>query len=149
MQGMRTMLPVVAVAVLSVVVAAAQDGPKTPKDSVQLSASGCLKGRVLTISDTPEVVDGGELDVPVHRFQLSGKKPLMAEVKRHDRERVDVTGFVRKLDLKEPGLRVPGGRILISPGQGQDSHRAPSRPIDRVILLELVEFRPSGVRCGE
>lgn len=133
---------------LGATVHVSQDSGKIPRDSVQLVVNGCLKGRVLTTTEPPEA-SGGELAVPVHRFQISGKKSLLAELKRHDREVVEVTGLVRKLDLKEPGLRVPGGRILITPGQSGDPHRLPTRPAERIIVIEVREFRPLDRDCED
>lgn len=140
--------PILVLAVLAGDAPLSQEPAKVPKDSVQLIVTGCLKGRVLTAVEAPEVGEG-ELDVPVHRFQISGKKPLLKQVRLHDREEVEVTGLVRKLDLKEPGLRVPGGRIVIAPGQASDPHRLPTRPADRVILIEVLEFRPLGRECRD
>jgi hypothetical protein len=140
--------PMFVLAVLSGSLPAPQEPVKVPKDALQLIVTGCLKGRILTASRAPEV-DGGELDVPVHRFQMSGKKPLLAEVKRHDGEEIEVTGLVRKLDLKEPGLRVPGGRILITPGQANDPGRPPTRPAERIIVIEVREFRAAGLKCRD
>jgi hypothetical protein len=140
--------PILVLAMLSGDVPLLQEPAKVPKDSVQLIVTGCLKGRVLTAVKAPEVEEG-ELDVPVHRFQISGKKPLLKQVRRHNLEEVEVTGLVRKLDLKEPGLRVPGGRIVIGPGQASDPHRLPTRPADRVILIEALEFRPLGRECRD
>ena len=37
-----------------------------------------------------------------------------------------------------------GGRVLITPGQAHEPQRLPTRPADRVILLEVLEFRALG-----
>jgi hypothetical protein len=143
---MRFVLSALAVAVLSAGVTAHQ-ASKVPKESVELIVTGCLKGRLLTTTRTPRVVDGDELDVPVDRFQVSGKKPLLNEVKKHDREEVEIVGLVRKADLREPGIRVPGGRVIISPGRGGDRYNPPTPPARRVVLLQASSVRPLDRPC--
>ena len=120
---------------------------RIPKDSVELLVTGCLKGRILTTTRSPRLVDGDELDVPVDRFQISGKKPLLDEVKEHDRREVEIRGRVRNSDLKEPGIRVPGGRLIISPGRGQDRHAPPAGPSQRVVLVEASAVRRLDGSC--
>ncbi len=143
---MRFLLSALAAAVLSAGVTA-QQASKVPKDSVELSVTGCLDGRFLTPTRTPTVVDGDELDVPVDRFQVSGKKPLLNEVKKHDREEVEIVGLVRKNDLREPGIRVPGGRVIVSPGRGGDRYSPPTGPARRVVLLQASSVRPLDRPC--
>ncbi len=130
-----------------------QDAPKVPKDSIQLSVTGCLKGRLLTTTRTPRVVpteeedDPEELDVPVDRFQVAGKKPILDAVKKYDRKQVTIVGLVRKMDLKEPGIRVPGGRVVISPGRGGDRYGRTPAPGARVILLQASSVEPVDAPC--
>jgi hypothetical protein len=143
---MRFVWSALAVAVLSAGLTA-QQASKVPKDSVELVVTGCLKGRFLTTTRTPRDVDGDELDVPVDRFQVSGKKPILNEVKKHDREEVEIVGLVRKSDLREPGIRVPGGRVIISPGRGGDRHNPPTPPAQRVALLQATAVRPLDKPC--
>lgn len=140
------MLTAIVVAVFSAG-PAAQQSAKVPKDSIQLVVTGCLKGRLLTTTRTPKVVVGGEedeneeLDAPIDRFQVSGKKAILDEVKKHDRKEVEVVGLVRKSDLEEPGIRVPGGRVVISPGRGGDRYGAPGPPPQRVALLQATSVK--------
>jgi hypothetical protein len=142
---MPFMLSALAFAVLSAGLTAHQES-KVPKDMVELIVTGCLKGRFLTTTRTPRVVDGDALDVPVDRFQVSGKKPILNEVKKHDREEVEIVGLVRKSDLREPGIRVPGGRVIISPGRGGDRN-PPTPPAQRVALLQATSVRPLDKPC--
>ncbi len=143
---MRFALLACAVAGLSAGLVAHQ-ADKVPKDSVELVVTGCLKGRFLTTTRTPKVVGGEELEARVDRFQVSGKKPILTEVKRHDREEVEIVGLVRKADLKEPGIRVPGGRVIISPGRGGDRYRPPAAPAPRAVLLQASSVRPLDKSC--
>jgi hypothetical protein len=58
---------------------------KVPKDSVQISAPGCLKGRVFTATPQREGVDvvSGP-DVTGRHFRLAGPKDVMKTVKEND-----------------------------------------------------------------
>src|ERR1051325_7350714 len=86
-----------------------QEHPKVPKDSVLLTVSGCLKGRVLSVSDVRrEDTQSGPI-VRARSFRLAGKKDVMKGVKEHDGHLVDVTGLVRKSALIEPGVNVGKG----------------------------------------
>lgn len=125
----------------------AQEERKIPKGSLELIVVGCLKDRILTTTRTPRVVDGEDPDVAVDEFQVAGKKPVLDEVKKHDRHEVEVVGLVRKSDLREPGIQVPGGRVVISPGRGGDGYGPPMAPARRVVLLQASSVRPLGKRC--
>jgi hypothetical protein len=120
---------------------------KPPKDSVQLVVTGCLKGRILTSTREPKALGDDAPDVPADRFQVSGRKPMLAEVKRQDGREVEIVGLVRKSDLKEPGIRVPGGRLVIAPGRGRGRHEPPPGPAQRVVLLQAQSVRPLERSC--
>jgi hypothetical protein len=146
---MRMLLSALAVAMLSAGPLGSQEqDKKIPKDSVEVVVTGCLKGRFLTTTRTPRLVDGDDLEAPVDRFQISGKKPVLDDVKKHDRGEVEIVGFIRKRDLKEPGIRVPGGRVVLSPGRGGDRYPPPptSAP-QRVVLLEASTVRALDGPC--
>jgi hypothetical protein len=145
---MRLMLSALTVAALSAGLMASQEDRKIPKDSIEVVVTGCLKGRFLTTTRTPRVVDGDDLEADVDRFQISGKKPVLDDVKRHDHGEVEIVGFVRKRDLKEPGIRVPGGRVVLSPGRGGDRYPPPpTSPPQRVVLIEATSVRALDGKC--
>ena len=92
-----------------------QERPKVPKDSIMLVVTGCLKGRVLAVSDVrQEDTQSGPI-VKAKSFRVAGKKDLMKEVKEHDGHLVDVTGIVKKSSLIEPGIKV-GKSVTIGGG---------------------------------
>ncbi len=125
-----------------------RDQPKVPKDSVQLTITGCLAGRVLAVSDVrrPDTESGPP--VRAKSFRLAGKGDVMDDVKRENHHLVDVTGLVRKSALLEPGVKI-GRRITIGGGNpvaGAGSARpAPPEPIP-VMDVWSVRFRSAG--CG-
>ncbi len=111
--------------------AGGQEGsrPRVPDDSIQLVVSGCLKGRVLSVSDArqPDTQTG-----PIIRsksFRLAGKGDVMKDVKKEDGHFVEVTGIVKRSALDEKGVRV-GKRVRIgsgSPVSGTRTIPTPSR----------------------
>src|SRR6059058_3803284 len=110
---MKTAVVVVAVAVLSVPLAAQEKKP-VPKDSVRVSIPGCTKGYVFTAgrrtADEP-----GSVDVPegMH-LRMNGPKKLMAEIKSHEGSMIEITGLMKKGQYRE-GVGIGGG-VRITPG---------------------------------
>jgi hypothetical protein len=103
--------------------AGGQETPKPPpKDSTQLVVTGCLKGRVLTPAELPDTERRGP-DVSGKTFRLAGPRPVIDEVKKHDRHFVEVTGYVKvnALAPEPPGVKVGGTRVKIgAPPYGSD-----------------------------
>ena len=126
-----------------------QERPKVPKDSIQLVVTGCLKGRVLAVSDVrQEDTQSGPI-VRARSFRLAGKKEVMKDVKENDGHLVDVTGLVRKSALIEPGVKV-GKRIVIGGGQpvaGSGGRPAPA-PSEIVPVLDVESVRQRASSCG-
>jgi hypothetical protein len=120
---------------------------KAPRDSIKLIVTGCLDDRVLRASDV-EVPDDQEAPVIDRElFRLSAKKNVMAEVKRLQGRQLAVTGFVRKLDLKEPGFKVGRGRVII--GAPSSDPRRPQLPdtTERPIVLEVLSVAEAPGTC--
>lgn len=126
-----------------------RDQPKVPKDSVQLTITGCLSGRVLAVSDVrrPDTESGPP--VRAKSFRLAGKGEVMDDVKKENHHLVDVTGLVRKSALIEPGIKI-GRRVTLgggSPVAGSGASRpAPPETIP-VMDVWSVRFRSAG--CGQ
>lgn len=122
--------------------------PKVPKDSIELTITGCLSGRVLAVSDVrrPDTESGPP--VRAKSFRLAGKRDVMDDVKQENHHLVDVTGLVRKTALIEPGVKI-GRRITIGGGNpvagSGPSRPAPPEPIP-VLDVWSVRFRSAG--CG-
>jgi hypothetical protein len=134
------------VALLSV-----QESKGIPKDSVEVEARGCLKGRVFTATVAPE--DEGTRrgpDVTGRHFRLSGKGEVMDSVKKFDGHRVAIVGIVRKDALDDPGLgmKVGGARVVIgAPGTDPNSRvnsRMTSAPVP---VMDVVAVRDMADRC--
>jgi hypothetical protein len=137
---------VVIVSVLSgllMVEPAATQESSRDKDSVELVARGCLKGRELTAE---EVSGGDDLDLTGGLiFRLSAKGDVERDVKRQNGHLVEVTGLVKKTALATPGFKIGGGRIVIGGGgpASRDPTRNPARnPSRRIVPMEttLIEL---------
>ncbi|MEO8521496.1 MAG: hypothetical protein ABI603_09040, partial [Acidobacteriota bacterium] len=68
--------------------------PKVPKDSIQLTITGCLSGRVLAVSDVRRTDTESGPPVSAKSFRLAGKRDVMDDVKKENHHLVDVTGLV-------------------------------------------------------
>ena len=124
-----------------------QERPKVPKDSIQLVVTGCLKGRVLAVSDVrQEDTQSGPI-VRARSFRLAGKEEVMADVKKEDGHLVDVTGLVRKSALIEPGVKI-GKRIVIGGGQPVAGSGGRPAPTESVPVLDVESVRARSTSCG-
>ena len=84
--------------------------PKVPKDSLLVTITGCLKGRVLKASDVRQEDTARGPIIRGHSFRIAGKKEVMKLVKEDNGNRVEITGLIRKSALMEPGVKFKGGR---------------------------------------
>ena len=125
-----------------------QERPKVPKDSVELFVTGCLKGRVLAISEVRQTDTTSGPDIRARSFRLSGKKPVMEDVKREDGHMVDVVGLIRKNDLREPGVKVGNTRIMVGGGSRTSGAPAVPDPADNVPVMDVTSVRARGTSCA-
>jgi len=142
----RAVAALLALLALSLLSAAAQE--KTTKEgTTALVVTGCLKGRVFTVTRNPEetgaVVTGP--DVVGRSFRLAGPKDVMGEVKEHDGDLVEMAGLVRSSDLAgPPGVKVGNTRIAIGVSPtGPDRMRAGGQrdPFANVIVMDVTALR--------
>lgn len=126
-----------------------EERPRVPKDSVELVVTGCLKGRVLAVSDVRQTDTQSGPIVRARSFRLAGKKDIMKDVKDHDGHLVDVTGLVRKSALMEPGVKVGKGIVI---GGGQPVAGSGGRPVpapsEIVPVLDVASVRQRASSCS-
>src|SRR5688500_2014075 len=82
-----------------------QETKSVPKDSVEIFARGCLKGRVFTATSAPEdegVRRGPDARAP--HCRVSGPREVMDLVKKPYGHRVEVVGIARKAALDDPSI---------------------------------------------
>lgn len=118
---------------------------KIPKDSVEVTVTGCLKGRVLSASDVRQTdVESGPR-VRQNAFRLAGPKGLMKQVKENDGQRVEITGLIRKSALTEPGMKFKGGRVVI--GGGSATPGSIPDPAENTVVLDMSAVQLVGGSC--
>ena len=126
-----------------------QEHPQVPKDSLQLSITGCLTGRVLAVSDVRRTDTESGPPVRAKSFRLSAKGDVMDDVKREDHHLVDVIGLVRKSALIEPGVRI-GKRITVGGGNPvAGSSGARPAPPEMIPVMDVWSIRQRSTSCKE
>jgi hypothetical protein len=126
---------------------AGQERPKVPEDSVELIVSGCLKGRVLAVSDTREAdVQSGPI-VRGKSFRLAGKGDLMKEVKKEDGHFVEVTGIVKRSALDSKGIKI-GKRVAVGGGSPVSGSKTIPDPVADVAVMDISALRHRSTSCA-
>jgi hypothetical protein len=144
---MTTAALVLALALSAAAQETPQEKPKVPKDSVLLVVTGCLKGRVLAVSDVrQEDTQAGPI-VRAKSFRLAGKKEVMEDVKSNDKHLVEVTGIVRKAALMEPGVKI-GKRITIGGGSPTAGTGGRPEPSEYLPVMDVTTIQARSVSCG-
>src|SRR5688572_28677572 len=122
-----------------------------PKDSVEIFARGCLKGRVFTATSAPEDegVRRGPDVIGLH-FRVSGPREVMDLVKKQNGHRVEVVGIVRKAALDDPGIgmKVGGARVVIGAPGGDPTRMNPRTTPPSVAVMDLTAIRSLSHRCS-
>lgn len=126
-----------------------EEGKKVPKDSVRVTVTGCLKGRVLAVTSSEETDVRSSPELSGRSFRLAGKKDTMSVVKEQNGNTVRVTGLLRKMDLEPGGMRFKGGRIVVGGGRSMD----PSRPrvpdpAENVVVMDVEGIQPIDSGCS-
>jgi len=123
-----------------------QERPKVPKDSIEVTVTGCLKGRVLQVDDVRQTDTQSGPPIKQRSFRLSGKKDVMKDVKENDGHRVEVTGLIRKSALIEPGVKFKGGRVMVGGGSSSPGGHIPD-PAENVVVLDASAVRGASGEC--
>jgi hypothetical protein len=124
-----------------------QDKPRVPNDSIELILTGCLKGRVLAVSDVRSTDVQRSADVRARTFRLAGKGDVMKDVKREDHHLVEVTGIVKRSSLTDPGVKVGRG-IVVSGGRPVAGAGSIPSPAESVPILDVESLRLRSTSCG-
>ena len=120
-----------------------QEKPPIPKDSIELTVIGCLKGRVLSTVANRQADTESSPFVGQRSFRLAGKKDVMDEVKKHNGHLVEVVGLIKRSALDDKGVKI--GSATISPAS--PSGRLPS-PADNVDVMDATAVRLRSTSCG-
>ena len=128
-----------------------QEAKSVPKDSVEVHARGCLKGRVFTATPRPDDEGSGSgPDVAGRHFRVTGPREVMDIVKKHNGHVVEVVGIVRKASLDDQGIGMKVGdrtRVVIG-APGTDPARMNTRTTSpTVAAMDLTAVRYLSDRC--
>jgi hypothetical protein len=124
-----------------------QERPRVPKDSIELIITGCLKGRVLAVSDVRSTDVQRSPDVRARSFRLAGKGDVMKDVKREDHHLVEVTGIVKRSSLDEPGVKIGKG-IVVGAGRPVAGSGSLPSPTEYVPVLDVGSLRLKSTSCS-
>ena len=123
---------------------------KVPKDSERVTLQGCAKGRTFTVGPRSEHSPSNLEIAPGRRFQLNGPKKVLSAIKEAESRMVEVTGLIRKADLKpQGGVSLAGGRVRIGGGD-------PRQPVGagpntdsgyNEAIMDVESSRPLGDPC--
>jgi hypothetical protein len=120
---------------------------KVPKDSVMLVVTGCLKGRVLAVSEArQEDTQAGPI-VHAKSFRLQAKGDVMDDIKKDDKHLVEATGLVRKAALIEPGVKI-GKHVTMGGGPPTAGTGGRPAPSDYLPVMDVSSIRVRNVSCA-
>jgi hypothetical protein len=122
---------------------------KVPKDSLRVSIPGCSKGSAFVVTASPEP-DRTSNEVAIgRRFRLTGPREVLNEIKKREGNMVEVTGIVKKSDLKGPGgISLGGGRVRIGGGpQDPTSPVGQTAPASGNAIIDVEGWRPLAETC--
>jgi hypothetical protein len=120
---------------------------RVPEDSVQLVVLGCLKGRVLSVSDSRQVDTQSGPIVRAKSFRLAGKGDVMKQVKKEDGQFVEVIGIVKRSALDDRGVKI-GKRVAVGSGSPVASSRSLPDPVADVAVMDITSVRHRSTSCA-
>ena len=120
---------------------------RVPEDSVELVVTGCLKGRVLSVSDTRQVDTQSGPIVRAKSFRLAGKGDVMKLVKKEDGQFVEVTGIVKRSALDSKGIKI-GKRVAVGSGSPVAGSRSLPDPAADVAVMDITSVRHRSTSCA-
>jgi hypothetical protein len=111
-----------------------------------LTVVGCLKGRTFqTIIRRDADVERGP-NVGERTFHLTGPREVMDEVKKRNRQLVEVVGIVKRSGLDDKGVK--SGRVAISGGSPVAGSGRLSTGAEDVPVMDVSSVRVRATACG-
>ena len=143
---MRLIAAAVAVAAALSAPAGAQETKPVPKDSMRVTVPGCSKGAVFTAAAKTED-QLGRADIPEGtRLRMNGPKKLMADIKAHEGQMIQITGLMKQGQYNETGIPVGGG-VRVTPGSGGVSVGRPSPTVGSVNYVDIESWQLAAGDC--
>ncbi len=97
--------------------AAAQELKPVPKNSVRVLIPGCSKGALFLAGRATEDQPGGSAVPSGTRLRMNGPKKTMAEIKAQEGSRIEITGLMKRGQVRPDGIGIGGG-ARVSGGSG-------------------------------
>ena len=143
---MRITTAVIVALAVSGSVLSAQEPKPVPKDSTRVTVPGCTKGSVFTAAAKTED-QVGRADIPEGtRLRMNAPKKLMAEIKAHEGQMIQITGLMKKGQYNETGIPVGGG-VRVTPGSGGVSVGRPSPTVGSVNYVDIESWQLAAGDC--
>ena len=141
---MKPLIVVAAALALSALLVAQEK--KIPKDSFRVTVPGCTKGLVFTAGPRTED-QPGRLGVPegIH-LRMNGPKKLIAEIRAHEGEMIQVTGLMKKGQYNQQGIAIGGG-VRVIPGTGGPVGNRPTVGTEAVNYIDVESWQPAPGSC--
>jgi hypothetical protein len=140
---MRILLSLVIIAVSASLLA--QEKP-VPKDSERIFIPGCARNRVFTVGPRREDQPGRSDIAPGTRLLMNGPKKLLEEIKSNQAQEMELTGLIRKSDMKQPGVRI-GDNVRIGPASPMGTN--PGRDVySNQPMIDVEGWRPLDRSCA-
>ena len=145
------MKTLVLAALLSLSGAQSQESRTVPKDSVEVDARGCLKGRVFTAtapSEDERTVKGP--DITGRHFRVTGERDVMDLVKKYNGQFVEIVGIVRKASLDDQGVGMKigrGARVVIGQPNGDPTRMNSPSTAPSMAAIDMIAIRVLSDRC--
>ena len=124
----------------------AQEKP-VPKDSERIFIPGCARNRVFTVGPRREDQPGRSDIAPGTRMLMNGPKKLLAEIKSHESTEIELTGLIRKSDMKQPGVRI-GDHVRIGPGTSTMGGNPGRSAYVNQAMIDVEGFRQLSGSCS-
>jgi hypothetical protein len=121
-----------------------QEKPKVPKDSIELTVIGCLKGRVLSTIEQRQADVESSPHVGERTFRVAAKKDVMEEFKKHNGQLVEVTGVVKRSALDDKGVKL--GHVTVAPASPVGGRGIPD-PAANVDTMDVWAVRMRSSSC--
>jgi hypothetical protein len=134
-----------AIALACATVVAAQEKP-VPKDSERIFIPGCAHNRVFTVGPRREDQPGRSDIAPGTLLLMNGPKKLLNEIKSHQADEIELTGLIRKSDLKQPGVKI-GDHVRIGPGPSPTGSNPGRDYYSNQIMIDVEGWRPLTASC--
>ena len=145
MAGSHMNLIVVFAAALLGVAAGAQETKPVPDDSVRVFMPGCTRGYVFTAGPRTEEHPGSPGIADGMHFRMNVPRETMNEIRRREGTMIEITGLVRKDQIRQDGIAV--GPVRIGPGAPLSGGGSRPSPGANQIVIDVESWRSIPGSC--